>query len=600
MDRRAYISAALCAILLFASAGRLRAADIVVDSECGLADAIEAANSDAGRGACPAGAGADTITLTADLRLQAELPAISSDIAIDGDGHAISGAAAHRIFHVAAGGKLSISNLHLLEGRANDCPYPVSRGNGLVFDDERSCGGAIVNLGSVSIRNSSFSKHLSHDAIFNFHQMDINDSNFHDIIDRDRIGCCRVIRNWGELRISSASFSGIYTLDSGGAIRNEGRLWISDSRFTNNAAWEGGAIYNLGWLHISDSQFADNGGTRRAGAIFNADESEMTIENSQFSGNDSRDSGGAILNESRLVIKNSSFEKNEAADGGAIHNIGSAELTVSGSSFLENSSRLGAGGAIHSAFRSAATIAKSSFVGNHARNGGAIFNSYQSELSITDSSFIGNTARDDGGAIQIFHGNAALTHVTIARNSAERGGGLFAGDEYYPSVSLRNSIIAGNQPRDCFGRIEVNLGNLDTDGFCFAAITGDPAFVEQPAPDEGPNRYLALSPGSPAIGAADPRFCSESDQIRSARPAGGACDIGAIQSSPAAPALTACQVTTTHDLNFRAAPGGRVIGGVPANTKLAALARAAAWFHVEHEGHRGWLSADYLIAQGDC
>ena len=43
--------------------GGVRAADIEVGIECSLADAIRAANSDAAVGACPAGSGADTISL---------------------------------------------------------------------------------------------------------------------------------------------------------------------------------------------------------------------------------------------------------------------------------------------------------------------------------------------------------------------------------------------------------------------------------------------------------------------------------------------------------------------------------------------------------
>lgn len=598
MNRWAYGLAALWAILLCASAQSIRAADITVDAGCNLSDAIKAANSDAGHGACAAGAGADRITLTADIRLRAALPAIMSDVVIDGEGHAISGAEAQRIFHVAAGGKLSISNLHMLEGKANDCPLLIRETNRVFFYEESSCGGAIVNQGNVSVRDSSFSKHLRRAAIVNFHLMDISDSSFHDI--KASGDCCAAIRNFGELRVSGVSFIGNYAFEEGGTIRNEGQLWIADSRFMDNYGRQGGAIYNLGALHISDSQFSDNSSLRHGGAIFNGDESDMTVENSRFSNNRSRDGGGAIFNSNRLRISNSSFDKNEAVDGGAILNIGRAELTVSGSSFLVNSARLGSGGAIHSAYQSGVSIAKSSLSGNHARNGGAIFNSYQSEISITDTSLFGNSARDDGGGIYVFHGKAMLTHATVARNSAARGGGLFVSAEYDPNVSLLNSIIAGNQDRDCFGRIEQSIGNLDTDGSCFAAFTGEPALDERTGSEGGPTRYLALSNSSPAIGAADPCFCRESDQIGTARPAGDACDIGAIQSSPGGPALSACQVTTTYDLYFRAAPGGRLIGGVPANTRMAALARTGAWFHVEHDGQRGWISADYVTMKGDC
>ena len=315
-------------MLLCTPALTIRAADIAVDAGCSLSDAIKAANGDSRQGGCAAGAGADSITLTADIRLGDATPAIMSEIAIYGEGHAISGAAAQRIFHVAAGGKLSISKLHLLEGKANDCPLLIRETKRVFFSDASSCGGAIVNQGSVSIRDSSFSKHLRRAAIVNFQHMDISDSRFHDI--KASGDCCAAIRNFGQLRISGGSFTGNYAFDVGGTIHNEGQIWISDSRFIDNYGWEGGAIYNLGALHISDSQFSENSSLQRGGAIFNGDEGEISIENSHFSGNDSRESGGAILNKNRLRIRNSGFDKNEAVDGGAILNIGGGRTHANG------------------------------------------------------------------------------------------------------------------------------------------------------------------------------------------------------------------------------------------------------------------------------
>ena len=45
--------------------------------------------------------------------------------------------------------------------------------------------------------------------------------------------------------------------------------------------------------------------------------------------------------------------------------------------------------------------------------------------------------------------------------------------------------------------------------------------------------------------------------------------------------LSACSVTTTHDLNFRDAPDGNRIGSVPANTTLTALVQTPFWINVE-------------------
>ena len=96
-------------LLLFAStltvflfALPVYAADITLSSSCTLADAIIAANSDRAKGDCPAGHGTDTITLVEDITLQAALPAITSDITIEGKDYTISGDNRYRIFTTTA------------------------------------------------------------------------------------------------------------------------------------------------------------------------------------------------------------------------------------------------------------------------------------------------------------------------------------------------------------------------------------------------------------------------------------------------------------------------------------------------------------------
>ena len=69
---------------------------------------------------------------------------------------------------------------------------------------------------------------------------------------------------------------------------------------------------------------------------------------------------------------------------------------------------------------------------------------------------------------------------------------------------------------------------------------------------------------------------------------------------PASWTLSNCMVRTKYMLNFRAGPGGEIIGAVPFNVTLTALSRTADWFEVDYHGARGWVSNGYLEAQGDC
>ena len=61
-----------------------------------------------------------------------------------------------------------------------------------------------------------------------------------------------------------------------------------------------------------------------------------------------------------------------------------------------------------------------------------------------------------------------------------------------------------------------------------------------------------------------------------------------------------CALTTTHTLNFRAAPWGDKIGLVPQGAALGALDRQGDWFMVDYNGRQGWIHGDYVHKAGNC
>ena len=77
-------------------------------------------------------------------------------------------------------------------------------------------------------------------------------------------------------------------------------------------------------------------------------------------------------------------------------------------------------------------------------------------------------------------------------------------------------------------------------------------------------------------------------------------DAGFDVSVPLVP-LSQCQVTTTHGVNFRAAPAGASLEAViPQGARLAAAAKSSGWYNVAFEGRAGWISADYVLTSGSC
>ena len=427
----------------------------------------------------------DTIRLTADITMTDHPPPIVKRVTIEGDGHTISGNDQYRIFFVAERGDLTIKDLTLTKGRAQDGDPECVPGRD--WTDE--LGGAICNIGTVTISDSSFSGNSAWNG--------------------------GAISNGGQASIGGSSFSNNNTARDGGAIYNYGEANISGSSFSGNSAeWDGGAIHNQGEANISDGSFSGNSAGDDGGAIYNDDEARLSISDSSFSGNSVEEIGGAIFNDdgASISISDSSISDNSARNGGAIYNAGRA--SISGSSVSGNSAR---------------------------KWGGAIANEVGAPLSISTSSFHGNSAGEQGGAMFLY-GKATLSNLTVSGNTGnDSGGGISVPYHVYSSISIRNSILADNEGGDCVNEIDLaeSLNNIIKDGSCLdnTGIQADPMLGDWVEATDSTTGYFPLLEGSPAIDAAAESACSETDQLGNARPHGNGCDIGAIefQGEPDAP-----------------------------------------------------------------
>ena len=304
------------ALALFLLAAPVYAADIVVNGNCRLIDAIKAANRDQAVKGCPAGEGADTITLSANATLQWDPPKITSDMTIDGQGYRIHGNNRFRIFYIEEGSTVAIHNLTMTRNMAR---YKSSH---LVVDGNDESGGAVYNEGTLTISDSSF---------------------IHNVA--DEYG--GAIHNEGTLTISNSSFIDNRAVDLGGAISNyEGTLIISDSRFSGNTSEDGGAILNGlgGRLTISGSSFNNNAAAATGGAVSNK-AAEVTISGSSFIDNRAKGIGGAVHNWfGTMDISNSSFSGNSADyRGGAVYVDGNYPAALAHLTLANNTAVQGGG-----------------------------------------------------------------------------------------------------------------------------------------------------------------------------------------------------------------------------------------------------------------
>ena len=549
-------------LALFLLAAPIYAADMPISENCRLADAIEAANNDEATGGCPAGEDVDIISLSADIALDAELPPITSEIIIEGNGYTISGGNRYRIF-VVDGGDLTINDLTLTAGKAQNKGNPVvDNDRNLVVSADNALGGAILNDGALTVSSSDFRDNSA-----------------------DYMG--GAILNNGAMTIIDSRFSGNSAGERGGAAYIwSGRANISNSDFTDNSAEDGGAVYGeRGTLTINDSRFSDNSARHEGGAVY-GERGALTIIDSRFSDNSAGWKGGAVHNWfGKMDISGSSFSGNSArgsdAGGGAVYNEGT--LAISGSSFIGNLARV-IGGAIHN--EDSLTISNSSFIGNSARYGGGLFVS-------------------DNANFQISTSRSTLTQVTLADNSASSGGGIYAADRtigafsYVEStVIMRNSIIARSSGGDCVGELLVNTNNFIQDDSCSPAFSGNPRLGARVEPEDGSTAHYPLMVDSPAIGAADEKHCPDTDQVGTERPQEGACAIGAIEYTTTIGPEDTLIITSTTSLNVRRGPNTTygVADGLQRGEEAVAIGRDAdgAWVQID----AGWVFAQLIETVG--
>jgi len=241
------------------------------DDLCSLREAITTANDDTPIGAggagndCVTGAGPDTITFSATgtITLTSALPAISSDVSIDGAGAiTVNGASAHQVFNISATGTGTLAGLTITGGVA---PF----------------GGGVNIGGTLTVTNSTISGNTA---------------------TLDGAG----ILNTGMLTVISSTISGNTAVGgtiagNGGGIVNLGALTVSDSTISGNTATggmfgsgAGGGINNFGALTIDNSTISGNTADVFGGGVVNSG-GTLTLTNSTVSGNTAGSAAGGIF-----------------------------------------------------------------------------------------------------------------------------------------------------------------------------------------------------------------------------------------------------------------------------------------------------------------
>jgi hypothetical protein len=495
-------------LLLLPGAIDASAATIVADGlRCTLAEAIVAANTNAGAGGCPAGddrsGGGDIIKLTADVTLAlvdnvdaagcpTGLPAVTSTIRIDGHHHTIA----------RAGAALDRPWFRILDSTAGTLTlHEVTVSNGFLEGFPEPCDGAGIN-GTVALVNST----VSGNNIVN---------------------------------------------GNGGGINGVVTLTDSTVADNNTASGNGGGINGTATL-FNSTVSGNCTGCQPVQARLAARTARMATLSAGGMSNEGGGIAGAATLVNSTVSGNFGYGGRQGAGGGLAID-GAATIVNSTVSDNVGSSDIGIGGGLH-LYRGVATITNSTISGNTAfgtqtmvsGSGGGIF-----------SSGVFPDTLGPGGPVTLVHSTVSGNKSIFFGGSSgppsfdeARGAGIFGA-----AVTLVGTIVGGNTASnavdgDCFSS-EIRFAdvNLIGDGSCGAAaggqLTGEP-MLGPLADYGGPAPFQPLLAGSPAIDriAFVPDIgCGSTtviaDERGVARPTDGSCDLGAIEYTgfPANPVL---------------------------------------------------------------
>lgn len=553
---------------------------ITVNGNCTLREAIMAANTNAAVDACPAGSGADVITLPAgtytitipggfeDLNQTGDLD-VWSDLTIQGAGRdktiikLDSTVVVDRILDLIHPERnVQISGITFRDGSITD-EYSDE------MEYEEPNGGAIRNRGTLTISNAAF---------------------FHNIADGGASGGGGGIYNDGTLTGKNLIFEANDSGGGGGSIHNTGVMTVTNSLIYRNLGYGSGGIFNelTGYAELLDVAFMENRiGLAGGAAIFNG--GSMKITDSLFDKN--AGDSGTVFNSGELIMDAVTFTRNDMGSRGTIESY-QGFLEITRSAFIDN--QAGQSGAIYLGTDMQATISNSIFVdntgnqsggaimvdsanlvlrgttirGNQSYKGGGIYND-GGVVEIYESTISGNTGQAGGGAIYN-NGELIIENSTISGNEGSPGGGIMQESGYatfdfvtisgnrYSGVSalagtldFRSSILAGNTAvinPDCSVdynvAIESRSGNVVgiANGCAWPLDVGDMVgFNYEPvdaklgplADNGGPTFTHALLAGSPAIDLAGTIGCPSTDQRGVDRPLGASCDSGSYEGSAA-------------------------------------------------------------------
>ena len=387
-------------------------------------------------------------------------------------------------------------------------------------EDETRTGGRFVAVGATFENNTALAGGAigaRSDSVVELTDVSFKNNSTPDALSGTGNGGGALYCNNSSVKLTNVVMDGNMSGYYGGAIKADAcDVTVNNLQVLNSSGGTGGAIYASGGTFEADQLILTNNVSSfngvvyftrntvtfkdvtavgnvavNGGVFYTSANAEVSIESSQFNGNDSRKGGVlCVSGESTVTVKNTTFEGNSATEGngGAIYVFG-ANLNLGRKvKFIGNSADLH-GGAVYitdytytpeaasgnegenndeggEAVQPEPVIVKSTFIvdgtsfnNNKALRGGAIYVA-KNEYSIKNAEFVENHAEDleyGGGAIYNTEAVADLDNVTLTNNFSHKGGAIALHSTSNMTVS---SITATGNKADLNSAGEIGLGGV--------------------------------------------------------------------------------------------------------------------------------------------
>ncbi|WP_436792768.1 C25 family cysteine peptidase [Actinospongicola halichondriae] len=301
----------------------------------------------------------------------------------------------------------------------------------------------------------------------------------------------------------------------GGAVRGPAEA-VRSTFDTNTAGGNGGGLVLVGGS-ITGSTFTTNESGAFGGGVFVASTAGSTalIDSATFSDNVSATDGGGVATgaaDGSVELSDSEITGNKAtgSGGGLAVTGGDADITIRRTSIHDNQASVAGGASFAGATPSTSDIYNTSIINNIAAADASagVFHA-SGELLINYSTVDGNT--NDNRELQIFSVAPGTDRIVVRQSVIgvnDVTPGCFGGTQW----GLGFPVLI----QDANGSCAPSLGDPADDTFTRGALSADRTYFE--APPEAIDRSPANE--CPASGL---------DQIGTARPQGGLCDVGAIE-----------------------------------------------------------------------